>query len=262
MASDEVRVRIIEATLALAAERSLLDVSLADIAARSGVSLVLLRGRYADRIAILTDFAAYIDEQVLSGGEAEAGEPPRERLLDVMMRRFDALAPYRSGLAGIRKAAMRDPLFAATLNHIAVGSQKWMLAAARLEPSGRFAPVRRLARAEALVLVTASVLPTFLADTSPDLPRTMAALDSALQRLDRVANVVTRMESFVDRICDPRPNWRRGTGGPRAEDAPPKSPDGPSGSPKPAGVYTSDEIGYTSWPDSETNAPNTPEDQA
>ncbi len=255
MASDDVRITIINATMDLAAVKPILSVSLGEIAERAGVSLADLRARYESRIAILEDFSAYIDEQALTGGAADHGEPARERLLDVMMRRFDALAPYRPGLKGIRKAAMRDPLFAATLNHIAVGSQKWTLAAARLEPTGPFAPVRRLARAEALVLVTASVLPTFLSDHEDGLPKTMAALDAALKRLDRVATVVTRMETMVDRICAKGPRWKRhrpkghdgdegpsggGSGlGPSGGSG--LGPSGPGGGPKPAGVYAKGE---------------------
>ncbi len=239
--SLEIRAKIITATLDLAAERAFLSVGLNDIAERAGVSLAELRGRYDSRMAILQDFTVFIDEQILTGGAAEHGEPPRERLLDILMRRFDALVPYRAGLKGIRKAAMRDPLFAATLNHIAVGSQKWTLAAAHLEPTGPFAPVRRLARAEALVLVIASVLPTFLKDEEEGLPRTMAALDSALKRLDRVAAIVTRMESVVDRLCAKKPKWpgrRRGGSSDAGPDSGPSAgPSGPGGGPKPAGVY-------------------------
>jgi len=247
MATDALRTDIIKATLELAAEKPILSVSLGDIAERANVSLADLRTRYQSRIAILEDFSAHIDEQSLAGGVADHGEPPRERLLDIMMRRFDALAPYRPGLKGIRTAAMRDPLFAATLNHIAVGSQKWTLAAARLEPHGPFAPARRLARAEALVLVTATVLPTFLKDDDEGLPKTMAALDAALKRLDRVASVVTRMETMVDRLCARGPRWknRRSKRADRDDDLPGGSagpgPSGPGGGPKPAGVYVKGE---------------------
>jgi AcrR family transcriptional regulator len=257
MANDAMREQIITATLELAAERSILAVSMSEIANRAGLSLAELRARAPSRISILEDFAALIDEKMLAGGAAEAEEPPRERLLDVMMRRFDALAPYRPGLKGLRKAAMRDPIFAATLNHIAVGAQKWTLAAARLEPTGPFAPARRLARAEALVLVVASVLPTFLDDTEEGLPRTMAALDSALLRLDRVAQVVTRMERFVDRVCSAGPKWKRrgkgngagGEGSPKG-DGPGPGGMGPSGdgtgsedaSPFPTGVFVRSDL--------------------
>jgi AcrR family transcriptional regulator len=234
MASDELRVRIITAALELAADHPVLSVSLGAIATRAGISLSELRIRYESRLAILEDFAALIDEQMLAGGHAEAGEPARERLLDVMMRRFDALVPYRAGLKGIRKAAMRDPLFAATLNHIAVGSQKWTLAVAGLEPTGPFAPMRSLARAEALVLVTASVLPVFLEDMGEGLPKTMAALDASLKRLDRVARAVTRVESMVDRMCETRPKWNRGGSGKSGLEM---DSSGPGGGPRPSGVY-------------------------
>eukprot|EP01037_Dinobryon_pediforme_P033828 gene33828-39446_t len=118
-----------------------------------------------------------------------------------MMRRFDALVPYRQGLKGLRRSAMRDPLFALTLGRIAAGSQRWTLASAGLEPSGAFAAVRGLARAQALVAVTARVMPVFLDDEEAGLPKTMAALDTALKRLDRMADVVTRIEDMFGRIC-------------------------------------------------------------
>ena len=37
-----------------------------------------------------------LDRKVLAGGEGDmAEEPPRERLFDVLMRRIEAMAPYR-----------------------------------------------------------------------------------------------------------------------------------------------------------------------
>ncbi len=202
MTQDPTRLSIIEATLTLAAERSIFAVGLAEIAEKAGVTLAELRARYDSRVAILEDFARLIDERLLAGHERDmAGEPPRERLFDVMMQRFDALVPYRPGLKGLRRAAMRDPLFALTLGRIAAGSQRWTLASAGLEPRGAFAAVRGLARAQALVAVTARVMPVFLDDEEAGLPKTMAALDTALKRLDRMADVVTRIEEVCGRIC-------------------------------------------------------------
>lgn len=205
MTDVDTRTKVLTATLELAAEKPFLSVALGEIATRAGVDLASLRQRYADRIAILSDFVGFIDEQVLAGGTADGtgfGEPARDRLFDILMRRFDALAPYRAGLKGIHSAARRDPLFAATLNRIAVGSHKWTLAAADLEPSGPFAPIRRLARAQAIALVMARVIPVFLEDEAADLPKTMAALDKALESLDRTAKTVTKMEEAVDKLFE------------------------------------------------------------
>ena len=199
--SDAMRDPIFTATLKLAADRSILSVSLADIAAAAGVTLAELRARYDSRMDILEDFSRSIDEKVLASSEIEAaGEPAKDRLFAVLMARFDALAPYREGLRGLQATARRDPIFAACLNRIALKSQRWMLAAASLEPTGPFAAIRLLGRAQALVLVVTRVMPVFLDDAEAGLPKTMAELDRELERLDRAAQVITRLEGTCERI--------------------------------------------------------------
>ncbi|MDR3495797.1 MAG: TetR family transcriptional regulator [Ancalomicrobiaceae bacterium] len=223
MTTDELRPTIIDAALALAAERSYLSVGLADIAKKADVPLEALRARYDGRIAILDDFARSIDERMLAGHDAaSASESPRDRLFEVMMRRFDALAAYRPGLRGLRRVALRNPMFAALMNRIAVGSGRWVLASAGIEPSGTFAPVRSLARAQVLALITASVIPTFLDDDENGLPKTMAALDKALARLDRFAKSVSRFEDACDQLVSCRPKKRRT---PEPDSPPPAAPE-------------------------------------
>ncbi len=244
MTDVDTRTKVLTATLELAAEKPFLSVALGEIATRAGVDLSALRQRYADRIAILSDFAAFIDEQVLAGGTADGtgfGEPARDRLFDILMRRFDALAPYRAGLKGIHSAARRDPLFAATLNRIAIGSHKWTLAAADLEPTGPFAPIRRLARAQAIALVMARVMPVFLDDEAADLPKTMAALDKALESLDRTARTVTKMEEAVDKLFERLTAKRSSDTAEETVPAAEPSP-APSSSARPTGVFTRDEM--------------------
>lgn len=254
MAENDMRAKIIEATMALASEKPILSLGFGEIAERAGIGLGDVRMRYPTRIAIIEDFVALIDEAVLAGGEADGtgfGEPARDRLFDILMRRFDALLPYRAGLKGLRKAAMRDPLLAATLNRIVVGSHMWTLAAADLEPTGPFAPMRRLARAQALAMVTGRLLPVFLDETAPDLPKTMAALDKALDRLDRAAKTVTRLEQAVDSLIEKATSRRGRKGGPHAADAEADAtPDAEAGSDVAAagervrqpGVFTRDEM--------------------
>ncbi|MDR3373954.1 MAG: TetR family transcriptional regulator [Ancalomicrobiaceae bacterium] len=210
MTTDTTGLAIMDAALALAAERSYLSVGLADIAAKAGVPLEALRARYDGRIAILEEFARQIDTRMLAGHDgSSAAEAPRDRLFEVMMRRFDCLATYRPGLRGLKRVALRDPVFAGVLNRIAVGSARWTLASAGIEPGGPFAPLRALARSQVLALITASVVPTFLEDDEAGLPKTMAALDKALHRLDRVARTVTRFENACDGLLPCRAKPRR-----------------------------------------------------
>src|SRR5438876_2956345 len=76
---------IVAAFMALLAEKPIERIGFAEIAARAGVSLAELRGRYASMLAILAAQMKEIDRAVLAGGDADmAEEPPRERLFDVL----------------------------------------------------------------------------------------------------------------------------------------------------------------------------------
>ncbi len=71
--------------------------TLADIAAETGLSLAELHDTQGGKAAILGAFVDHVDSLVLKGGGADpymAEVSARDRLFDVMMRRFDALEPY------------------------------------------------------------------------------------------------------------------------------------------------------------------------
>ncbi|MCW1840722.1 TetR/AcrR family transcriptional regulator [Prosthecomicrobium hirschii] len=201
MATEKQKQKIVEALMALCAERDFARIGLAEIAAGADVTLAQLRAAYDGKMAILADFARRIDAAVLAGDDpGMAGEPPRERLFDVVMRRFDALTPHKAGVAGLMKAARRDPLLAAALNRIALTSQRWMLTAAGLDRGG----LSGLARAQALALAYAQVLPVWLEETDAGLPKTMAALDTQLKRLERAGTMLGRVESALCRLSGRR----------------------------------------------------------
>ncbi|PWR20015.1 TetR family transcriptional regulator [Zavarzinia compransoris] len=174
---------VIAAALALAAEQPWSGVGLAAIAARAGLPLVDLYPDLQSKTAILRAFARRIDRLVLAGeDESLLREPPRDRLFDVLMRRFEALAPWRAGLRSIVAAERRDPLEALRRVPDFLASMRWMTAAAGLDGDGIAGFIHRRG-AEAVFL---AVLPVFLADESEDLARTMAALDRQLTRGDRI----------------------------------------------------------------------------
>lgn len=174
----------IDAAMRLAAEKGWRHVSLAAVAAELGVPLSDIYRRYPSRAAILAGMARLADRQVLEGGEApDESESARDRLFDVMMRRFDALKPWRDGIARVVEDLPRDPLTMACFGFQLRRSMAWMLEAAGI-PSGGPAG---LAKTKGLAAIHLCVLRTWLNDDSPDLAKTMAALDTALRRVAPVA---------------------------------------------------------------------------
>src|ERR1700730_11649464 len=128
------RDRIIDALMGLAAEKPFGEIGLAEIAERAGVSLAEFRDLFPSKGAILGAFSKRIDHIVLEEtGSDLAEEPVRERVLDIMMRRFDALKPYREALRSIARELRRGPLSIAAMNQVAMNSQRFMLAAAGVD---------------------------------------------------------------------------------------------------------------------------------
>jgi AcrR family transcriptional regulator len=176
------RERVIEAFMALLAEKPIERIGFAEIAQRARISLAELRGLFGSTLAILAAQLKETDRAVLAGGDADmAEEPPRERLFDVLMRRLDLLEPHKAAVRSLMRSAARNPALALALNELAVRSQQWMLTAADIGSAGP----RGMLRAQGLALLFASVLRTWVDDDDPGHARTMAALDRALARGQR-----------------------------------------------------------------------------
>ena len=190
------RKRIVDALMELAAERPWEEIAITDVAKRAGVTLAQFRDAFPSKGAVLAGFSRMIDRQVLEGTTEDlAAESPRDRLFDVLMRRLDAMAPYKEGLRGVSEWARRDPVSALALNGVALNSMRFMLEAAGLDSEGTMGNIKL----QGLVLAWANVLDTWFNDDDPAMDRTMAALDEQLARGGRI---VSRMED-VWRLAGP-----------------------------------------------------------
>ncbi len=170
---------IVKTALALAANQGWRDTSLGDIAEAAKLPLGELLAIYPSKSAIIAAYSRRIDDAVLKGDDPDmAGEPPRDRLFDVMMRRFDALAPDRDAVRSIVSASLCDPVSAVCGAFILRRSMVMMLEAARISASGLSGVVRM----KGLSAIYLSVLRVWLKDDSEDMASTMSALDRALRR--------------------------------------------------------------------------------
>jgi AcrR family transcriptional regulator len=172
--------RIIDAALSLAAERGWHRVSLADIAAEAGLGTLQLYRSYRSKTAILEAFNRRIDEAVLAG-PAEEGEPPRDRLFDILMRRFDALRPHKPAIAALARDVWSDPLAALCSAPSLRRSMMWMLEGAGIPAGGLSGRIA----INLLLGIYLSVLRVWLVDESQDMMKTMAALDRRLRQCER-----------------------------------------------------------------------------
>lgn len=178
---------VVEAALELAAERRWQSVRLDDIAARAGISLADLIKRYPTKASIVSAFVRRIDLAMVEGrDEALRDRPATERLFDVVMRRLDALAPYKDGLRSIMRGSCLDAeaaLVGACALHRSIVA---MLETAGLNASGPLGAIRR----KGLALIYADTVRVWLKDDSEDMAHTMTALDTHLRRADKLIRAV------------------------------------------------------------------------
>ena len=180
----------IDAFIKLIAEKGFANVALRDVAQAAGLGFAELYKVYPDKVALVAAFMAKIDAEVLAGTptRSDPEETARDRLFDVMMRRYDALRPYRAALAALRQAGMRDPMLALAIGPALRRSMAAMLEAASVPSEGLAGALRQ----NGLLAIHVAVSRVYDKDETSDLSKTMAALDSRLKTAERWAQLFER----------------------------------------------------------------------
>lgn len=180
------KTRLHDALWALVAEQGWHGFTLADLADRSGISLVDLHDAAPGKFALLRGHARAVDRAVLADAGLNTGGTPRDRVFDTLMRRIDALQPHRAGLVRFGRDMQRDPVLSLALAPVLAASMQWMLEAARINSGG----LQGLLRIKGLSAVWIATLRAWEQDDSQDLGPTMAALDRALDKAERAARML------------------------------------------------------------------------
>ncbi|MEX6723018.1 hypothetical protein [Parapedomonas caeni] len=202
----------LDAFLALIAETGWPAASVAAVAARLGVSPAVVLETAGDRFEMLAAVGRRADAAALKAADDAGGSMGvRDRLFELLMARFDALARHRPAIRALMRAARRDPALAAFFATRLPRSLALLAETAGVGTMG----VAGMARVAALGGLYLKVVRTWLDDDSEDMGTTMAALEKAL----------ARAEQWADR-CRP---LRRSA--PAAPDAPSAADPGPVGTP-------------------------------
>jgi ubiquinone biosynthesis protein COQ9 len=176
--STEMRDVVVDAALALAAQKPWTEITLVAIAEASDVSLAELAQHVSGKAQILEAFARRMDGQLLASLARDPVEgDAHDRLFDVMLRRFELLAPYKTAIANIAKAPAEGPAEWLHLLASSLTTQGWILAAADIKLSGFAGDAAKLG----LGKIAVDTLRIWLKDDDAGLARTMAALDRKLR---------------------------------------------------------------------------------
>jgi AcrR family transcriptional regulator len=212
--SADPRKQVVDALMRLAAGRPWNQIELGDIATEAGISLSALRGLFPSKLAMLGGLTRIVDDAVLAGMSDDlADESVREKMFDLVMRRLDALAPYKDALRRIVPIIRRDPLTLAALNRGAVNSWRYMLASIGVATEDALGSLR----IQGAVLLMARVSEVWLDDNEPELSKTMARLDRELKiagglmaRVEDVHRLTAPLRGLARALCSgKRPRVRR-----------------------------------------------------
>lgn len=192
--------KTVDAFMNLLVTESFSSVTLRGVADEANVPLAKLVMTFSQKTELLDAFASRIDEIVLADDDPDMGdEPARERLFDVLMRRYDALLPYKLALIQLEKDARRDPALMLELARIASRSMRRMAVSADLDVEG----ARGGLVLTGLLRLHERTMRVFLAEEEGGQAKTMASLDTALRQAERRMRDIDRSVTLM-----------RGEGGP------------------------------------------------
>jgi len=123
------------------------------------------------------------DRAIAENVEAlDPGQSVRDRLFELIMRRFEAMEPHRAAVLAMEHNQDRDPTLMAAAHQRQVRCARWVLALAGLEADG----MTGQARAQGLGVIIGQARAAWRGDSAGDYAKTMASLDKNLRRAEEM----------------------------------------------------------------------------
>jgi hypothetical protein len=169
------------AALDLAASTPWRDVTLSKLADAAGRPLAELYGASLGEALDCVEEA--FDRAIADNMEAlDPTQSVRDRLFELIMRRFEAMEPHRAAVVSMEQGADRDPTLLAAAHQRHVRCARWVLALAGLEADG----MTGQARAQGLGVIIGQARAAWRGDDAGDFAKTMASLDKNLRRAEEM----------------------------------------------------------------------------
>jgi ubiquinone biosynthesis protein COQ9 len=177
------------ALLDLVETQGWIDLSFAEIAEHGGVPIAEAHRIYSSKTAILIGLTRAIDERILNSLASDPLEgSAKDRLFDIVMRRFDVLKADRNAYRRLMRQLPATPnAFAALLCQLR-RSFALTLETAGISASG----LKGALRLKGLLAIYVAGLRVFANDESEDLAKTMAEIDKRLGQAEKISEMLQR----------------------------------------------------------------------
>lgn len=179
MTRDEIINQGVHAALKLAETEKWGALTLAQIAEAAGLTLKDFHG-LADKDD-LSDAVEQVFDAAMSDEPVEAEETARTRVFDVIMLRFEAMEDVRDGAMSYLRWRDRSFDGLALRLRARAATAKWALTCAGLDGASQ---IPRGIQVASIGWAIAQAERAWRQETSPDLSRTMAALDAELIKIE------------------------------------------------------------------------------
>ena len=146
-------------------------------------------GGIRNKVDLLVAFSAFIDTTVNQSIDADLKDdqiPVRERLLEALLIRFEALAPYKAGVIKLMKTFPPNPAFVVIGSKSLKLSMEATLTTVGLEAKG----IQGAIRVKGLCMIFMSGVCAWAKDNSEDLSATTRILD---ERLKQTENIISNL---------------------------------------------------------------------
>ncbi len=198
MKRDKIIEKGVRAALQLAETEKWGALTLAQIAEAAGLGLKDFHG-----VADKADLTAVVESRfdaAMSEGSCDADETARTRLFDVIMMRFEAMEDVRDGTMSYLRWRDRSLDGLSLRLKSRAAAAKWALASAGLDGASK---LPRSVQITAIAWAIAQAERAWREETSPDLSRTMAALDAELIKIEERLEWLTARRRKPKRETEP-----------------------------------------------------------
>lgn len=186
--SADIRPKAAETALALAAARGWDHVTLQDIAADSGLSEKALQAVFNDIWDILSYALQDIADKTRAEVEAYLADDWRGNTLEILMTRFDLAQDHRAAFQRLPRDLAKHPRTVRRLARRFYNTMREILLLAGF-PAEDINP----ATVSGFGLLYISIVDVWAKDETPDMSRTMAAIDKRLGYFARIAAYLGRL---------------------------------------------------------------------
>ena len=184
---SNIRNKIIDSALDCASEFDWGKVSLRMISERASITLDRLYGYFPSKTVIAGAILDRTTDIIITDTKPiDSNETVRDRLLENILQRFDAMEGQKAGIASIIRDTKFDPLAIIYLTPKLFNSMAWTLEMSGINSAGFVGRIR----VKGLTVIYLSTLDTWVKDDSPDLAKTMAFLDRRLKQALQFASIL------------------------------------------------------------------------